>query len=1025
MRSLFATTCLTPLALYAIASPLRAETLIDTRRTVAIATATIKSGVADDVRITAAGSIAVTAGVGVTLDSPNKVTNQGSIQITDASDSTGILAVAGSSGAIVNTGKITIDETYVAVDSDKDGDLDGPFAQGARRFGIHTAGAFIGNITSTGTISIEGNDSAGIALGGPLTGGFETGGGVAVLGDRSVGVHTGAISGAVRIAGAITAEGKDARGVAIEGDIGGALVVQGSIVATGFRSVSAPADVTKLDADDLLIGGPALSIAGNVAGGVILAIPPKDLDPKVDDEDKDGIVDAVEGSAAVTSYGSAAAVQIGANDRAIALATVAGLNAGLVVDGSVSGVGVYKDIDARGMVIGGIGGAVAIAGGVAINGSVRATSLNANATAIRFAAGATAPELRNTGTISASGSSKTGTNSAAIAVDTGASLATIRNSGKIEAVALGADGAATAIVDRSGSLVLIENSGAIAASGGGAGHNIAIDLRANSNGAMVRQIAGPAGAAAPIVIGDIRFGSGNDTLALAGKSSVFGNVDFGGGSDALSITEGSQLVGNLGHAQGVAVNVGNGALTIANSGTTMIGSLAIGAKGVLGIAIDGTAHTSTMLDVAGAASFAAGSQVAVALDKVGNAAGRYVIVRAGTLSGAANLGTSAAQLPFLFKSAIVSGAANEVVLDLSRKTAAELKLNRSEASAYEAVVKALDSDAKVAGAVLDIRDATRFGATLRQLLPDHAGGTFEAVTQASRATARLINDPGERGSAGMHAWVQQVIWGSTKAIGDTAGYHVSGWGIAGGTDIATDAGTFGISTGLLYGKNADGGTDNEVNTNQYEGAAYWRVNLGGFHANARVSGAYVDFKGLRQFSGAIGTETVARTAEGKWHGQLWSASSGIAYELKTGRLSFRPIAAVDYYRLHENAYAESGGGKAFDLIVGARTSDELAVSTTLAAGLDFGGTTPEQVSFRAEIEGGRRQIVGGSLGTTTARFEGGQAFSLVPEDRTNGWVGKLRAVGGNDDFRVAGEFGGEQQQGRVAITARISLTVAL
>ena len=1016
MRHLFSSTCLTPFALLAVATPLNAETLIDTKRTTAVTSATIKSGAADDVRITTAGSVITTSGVAVTLNSANKVTNQGTIQITDASDATGILAAAGTTGAIVNTGRISIDESYTPVDTDKDGDLDGPFAQGARRFGIRTAGAFTGAISSTGTIDVAGNDSAGISLGGPVTGTFETGGGIAVVGDRSVGVRTGAISGAVRIAGAISAQGKDALGVAIEGDIGGALVIQGGIVATGFRYITAPADASKLDADDLLIGGSALSIGGNVAGGVILAIPPKNPDPKDD---------TAKGSAAVTSYGSAAAVLVGAKDRAITLGTVAGQNAGLVIDGSVTGAGVYKDVDARGLVIGGLGGAVNIDGGVALNGSVRATSVNTNSTAIRIGSGASVPELRNAGAISASGSGTAGTTSVAIAVDAGASLNAIRNSGKIEAVALGADGAAAAIVDRSGRVALIENSGSITATGGGAGRNIAIDVSANGTGTIIRQLAGATGAAAPVIVGDIRFGSGNDTLALAGKSSLFGNVDFGGGSDTLSITDGSRLVGSLANARGLAVSVSNGALTIGKPGTMSIGSLVVGDKGVLGIAIDGAAHTSTLFDVAGAASFATGSQVSITLDKVTNAAGSYVIVRAGSLSGAANLGTSAAQLPFLFKSAIVAGAANEVVLELTRKTATELKLNRSESSAYEAVIKAIDSDAKVAGAVLDIRDATRFGATLRQMLPDHVGGTFETVTQASRATARSLADPGQRGNAGVHATLQQVVWGSSKAIGNTAGYRVSGWGITGAADVASDIGTFGISTGLLYGKDADGGTDNEVNSNQYEIAGYWRGDWGGLHANARVSGAFVDFRGKRHFSGAIGNEAVARTAEGKWHGQLWSASTGIAHEMKAGRLSIRPLAAVDYYRLHENAYAESGGGKAFNLFVNARTSDELAASATLAAGLDFGGNGPDQTWFRAELEGGRRQIVAGRLGSTTAHFEGGTSFTLVPEDRTNGWVGKIRAIGGIGDFRVAGEFGGEQQQGRVAIAARVGLTLRL
>ena len=41
-------------------------------------------------------------------------------------------------------------------------------------------------------------------------------------------------------------------GLALDGDIGGALVIQNSVTSTGYRSISAPADPSKLDADDLL-----------------------------------------------------------------------------------------------------------------------------------------------------------------------------------------------------------------------------------------------------------------------------------------------------------------------------------------------------------------------------------------------------------------------------------------------------------------------------------------------------------------------------------------------------------------------------------------------------------------------------------------------------------------------------------------------------------------------------------------------------------------------------------------------------
>ncbi|GGE14088.1 hypothetical protein GCM10011529_20640 [Polymorphobacter glacialis] len=313
------------------------------------------------------------------------------------------------------------------------------------------------------------------------------------------------------------------------------------------------------------------------------------------------------------------------------------------------------------------------------------------------------------------------------------------------------------------------------------------------------------------------------------------------------------------------------------------------------------------------------------------------------------------------------------------------------------------------------------------MLPDHAGGTFEAVTQGSRATARMVADPNlttatDGNGAG---WVQQVAWGTSKSIGSTAGFDVSGWGLAGGGELATGVGNFGLGAAVLFGTDADGGTENEANSAQYELAAYWRGDWKGFQANARISGAHIAFAGERQFNGTIGREVVERTNTADWNGKLWSASGGVAYEARFGRFSLRPIAAIDYYRLSESDYTEIGGGKAFDLMVNSRNSDELAASGTIAAGLDFGGKASEDNWFRTEIEGGRRQIVGGALGATTAHFAGGADFTLTPEERTNGWVGKIRAVGGNSMFRMAGEFSAEEQQGRAAIAARVSLTFGL
>ncbi|HMO75289.1 MAG TPA: autotransporter domain-containing protein [Sphingopyxis sp.] len=1063
---LLASTCLAAVA----AAPLHAETTISTAITTPVRTSTVNNGAADDIKIAEAGSVKPESGTAVTIDSNHKVTNDGTIQITNADGATGISANAGTTGSIVNsaTGKIIIDETYAPTDIDNDGDLDGPFAVGTGRTGIATGGAFTGAITNSGQITIEGNDSAGIRLGGPLTGNFTNDGTISVLGDRALGVGLQDVTGNVRLAGTITAVGEDAVAARLGGDITGALVVQGTLTATGYRFTTAPADPSKLDADDLLLGGPALSIEGDVTGGIVFAVPPKDNDANDNDEDKDGIPDDKEGSALVRSYGSAPAVRIGAAGRDVSIGAVAGTGTGfgVIVDGAILGNGVYAGTNATAIQIGGLGGNVDIAGGLAIgsSGTVTAISNGASATAIRVGAGATVPEIRNAGKIDAQGGNAASAITTGILVEAGSDVGLIRNSGTIGAKAAGSDGTARAIVDLSGNVDQVENSGTITASGAAAdsGRNIAIDLSANAGGATVRQTAVAAGVTAPSITGDVRFGAGddvfdiadgavkgdsffgagdnrlalsgdatyagsaffgggNDSMTLAGTSIFTGLADFGGGSDTLGIAGSAVFSGRLANAQGLAVTVNGGTFDV--TGAATIASLAVTDKGALGVTLG---SDSTALQVTGNASFAADSRLILKLSSLADAEGEHVVLTAGTLSGADNLTASSTLLPFLYKGTLSSNA-TQLIVDVSRKETSELGLNRSEASAFDAVIDALSADEDIEQVFLGITDGAHFRNQLGQMLPEHEGGVFETVTSGSRALARYLMDPNapfqDEGKWGY--WINQAVWGTSKSIGDTAGYDVTGWGIALGAEIKTDAGNFGGSIGYLSGKDGNKANANEVSSSQFEGALHWRLRSDNLLAHARVSGAPISLKGTRLFQAEAGAEDIEKTIRGKWNGTLWSAAGGVAYDTRLGGLSFRPAVAVDYYKLTEKGYTETGGGDALDLTVLGRDSDELAVSGTVAIGLDFGGRDEYDGWTRFEIEGGRRQIVGGALGTTTASFKDGTPFTLVPDDRTSGWVGRIRGIAGNSAFQVGGELSAEEQQGHVAWAFRASLRVGL
>ncbi|OWR01284.1 autotransporter outer membrane beta-barrel domain-containing protein [Sphingopyxis witflariensis] len=1066
-KILLASTCLATIA----SLPVHAETTITTATTTPVRTSTVKAGAPDDVKITSAGSVKPGGGTAVTIDSNHKVVNEGTIEIGNVNGATGIFANAGTVGGITNaaTGKIIIDEPYAPTDIDNDGDLDGPYAVGNNRVGIATGGAFTGNVVNSGTITIEGNDSAGIRLGGPLTGNFTNEGTISVLGDRALGVGLQNVTGNVRLAGTITAVGQDAVAARLAGNINGALVVQGKLTATGYRYATPPADASKLDADDLLIGGPALSIEGDVTGGIVLAIPPKDTKPDDKDEDKDGIDDDKEGSAAVSSFGSAPALRIGAAGRDVTIGAVAGTGTGLglIIDGSVLGNGLYAGKDANAIQIGGLGGNVTIAGGIGIGGAVSAISKDAAATGIRIGNGATTPELRNAGRIDATtGGNVAGAIATAVVIDAGGNVPLIRNSGTIAAKTGGDNGTARGIVDLSGKVALVENSGTISATGALAtsDRNIAIDLSANTSGATVKQTVVATGVTAPSIVGDVRFGGGNDVfdiadgsvkgnsffgagnnklalsgdatyagkanfgggndeMTLAGSSKFTGTADFGGGTDKLTIAGTSAFSGRLLNSQGLAVSVSGGTFDV--TGAATIASLAVTDKGVLGVTLDG-GTAGTALQVTGNASFGADSKLALKLTSIDEAEGRHVVMTAGSLTGANNLTASSTLMPFLYKGTLTSNA-TQLIVDVSRKSVTELGLNRSEAGAFNAVIDALSANEKVEGVFLGIVDGGQFRNQLGQMLPEHEGGVFETVTSGSRALSRFLQDPSapyqDEGKWGY--WVNQAIWGTSKSIGDTAGYDVTGWGISLGAEIETDVGNFGGSVAYLNGKDGNKANANEVSSNQWEGALHWRLRSGGLIASARAAAAPISLKGTRIFSAEAGADDIEETIRGKWDAKLYSASGSVAYDTKAAGFTIRPTLAVDYYKLKEDGYAETGGNDALNLTVLGRDSDELAVSGTVAIGLEFGGSDEYDGWTRFELEGGRRQIVSGMLGATTASFKNGDPFTLTPDDRTSGWVGRFRGTAGNSAFQIGGEISAEEQQSHMAWAFRASLRVGL
>lgn len=1051
MRILLATAA--AIAPLTVAAGAHAQQVISTARTTPIATATATGTAPDSVRIASGGSVAVTSGAAVTLNSSHTVDidNGGSVTMTNAADgATGVLANGGNSGSVLVGGAINITDSINQADykdADSDGDLDGPFAAGTDRYGVRVVGAtpLTGDvrIESGGAISVEGNQSGGVYVGAPLNGSLQNLGTITVLGDGSYGVRTvGDVSGNVDVLGAVTATGAGATAVSLEGDTGGQVKIQGTISATGYRYTTPPAAkpttgtyadsvlfLEDLDADDLLQGGPAVAIAGNAARGVVLDRAPAygtggvegdddgdgvkngDEDDDGDgtinrndtDRDDDGILDAGEGTAALTSLGGAPALQIGSTTQTVNLG-VAGTGDsayGLINRGTVTANGLYADVDARAVQLGVTGGqAVAIAGGVRNEGTITATALRADATAVSALANVTAPALVNTGAIQAAVTSDGRDTATGVLIGAGANVGGLTNSSTITAAVAGNHGDSVAVRDLSGSLTSVTNSGAIGAgrtvntadTTAVDGQQIALDLAANTSGVTVRQFGvraatgstatdsdsdGVPDAAEPTIVGQVRLGSGADTFNVE-NGTVVGDISFGAGADALNITGGAAVTGAIRDADGtLAVNVANGTLQASQTTATNISSLNVGADGALILTVDPTQSTPSGFNVSGNATLADGAALGVRFSSLLQEPERFTVVQAGSLNvGALDQSALSGNSPYLYVvSATADTAAGRLYVDARRRTADEAELTAVEASAYDAVYGTLGQNQTLQD--LFVRQTTREGFinAYEQLLPDHSGGPLMSLASGVDAVTRALTGRNTSAAAGeTSAWVQEINFYADKDRTDSYGFTSEGFGVAGGVERGTRLGAFGVSAAFTSSdiEDPEAQAEEVLSANLLELGLYWRAQGQYWTTWARAAGGYASFSADR----SLVADGVYLNNESEWHGWSVAAAGGASYERRFGRWNIRPEAYVEYFGLTEDARTESGGGDGFDLDIEERDGHMFSAVAAMNVGYGFG----RDGWVRPELRVGYRQNISYDAGETIARFaSGGPSFTLDPE----------------------------------------------
>jgi hypothetical protein len=945
-----------------------------------ISTATSVSGGAGDISIASGGTVNVLGpNPGIILNSNNNVTNDGSIASKDVSGVTGIYVAPGGpwTGALTNSGAITLSESFTPnAPTSNESLAEEPYAQGTNRIAINVASGLNGEITQSGTITIQANGSAtaptvGLLINGPVTvsgpfsvsSGFaiQNSGTITVTGDNAYGIQINApVTGNVQITGAVTMKGQNSVGLQTTSAINGTLSIYSGIQTTAYADTSRPTGTSILNTiqanpADVEQGGSAVMVQGSVTGGVFLGAPPSGTvsTDTTTDADGDGIVDSAEGTGSITTYGSAPALVIGGTNANITLGNFTGTVSpqnqyGLVVEGTITAAGVYDGLSATALQIGNVVGSsgaittgtVNLSGGIDVVGTISASSYSANATAVNIGSGAVIPGFRNVGTITANVNATSAYASTAVQIAAGSTVSTLYNAGVIAATVTGNTTNTWAIRDQSGSLSTIINTGVIETvyTTGTPGapitpqYQVAIDASANTTGVTLTQSPNATSVASSIT-GDILLSQTGPNTVNFDSGTVNGVLNMGGGAGgSLELSGAAVYTGAL-----LYTGSGLNSITVAGGSTLQDNSpslvrantLSVDSTSTLIVALDpqrlkNAGSTATQFIVSGAASFASGAKIgATVVSEPNGASQTFTIVQAGSLS-VGSTSTLLSSVPYLFNGSLsVSG--NNVDLTLTTKTAAQLQLNKAETGAFSAIYAALPQDTGIQTAVLGAVTRETFLAYYDQLMPESSGEVFETALGFSKAVSRTTADRFDLSTEKLEDeapsktgfWASEFYSGVDQTKQQNNPYHSAGLGVIVGYDLGGTGFTVSGASSNVVVPHSSADTLNSVSV--VEVGAYAAPRFGPLSIDARVGAGYLKDTDHRQF---VATEpvgdtstatTVTRTAEGDWSGYDFTGHLGVGVQLNVNsRLFFQPKVYADIFHLHEDAYKERNIGPSTD-----------------------------------------------------------------------------------------------------------------
>lgn len=1048
----------TALALVMTATAYAQEVEIADERTSEVRTSTASNGAPADIVILEEGSIVVSSGTALVIDSDNKVDIKGDVVNDGRNDAIGIDIKTGTGidSDLLISGIVRLDGDF--------GNKEDIVGQSNTAIRIAGDGAFTGNIvtTSSAGISVFGTNSVGIDLGTDLEGSLKNGGILDFNGKDAIGIAVrGNVSGDVENSGALRGVRFGGEtGMLIEGDVGGSLLNLGSIVTGKNRTFDRKFNVIPQES-----GGPGVFISGNIAKGFVNGPP---VIPDEPERDENGFVIPVPGAgASISSRGEGRAVLISTvrTDGSMNNVTLGEFGTGdeafgFINRGSIQATSSERTFTVNSIRIEGSRSnnntfLTTIEGGFlnGASGTVTAQSLDRAATAISIGDHVVLPMFKNAGTISAESTRSSsessldtsddafgpGGDATAIDIAENVQINTIINSGTILAVAAGSQSSARAIVDRSGNINLFENSGVIGANlrNRTSGVRIAADFSRSAIDMTVRN--------SGTIIGDVLLGSGNNTVTMT-KGVMTGALDLGAGTNTLTLNEESSFSGQL-SGEIIDLTVNNSSFRTTTAIPTLVRNATFTNSSTLSLSIQGDADRSGALIASDTVFIGAGTRIDPTFFSFPGTGEPLVLISADSLileDDLADLNLQIGLSSIIFDQSLDLrlGDSEELVVSLRRRTADEIGLSERRGLFYEASVAGLEGDNLLGAAIANIDSVGSLSAALDQIAPetgemprytaltnqtmalgvlsqrfstlrDNTGVEFINSARSARAQA-AAERVREATRGNVTAWLQEIGYVANRDTkDDVIGFKGEAVGFAAGVDVpAFGLDAIGLSVMQTIGDYRDdlaGKDDFDVLSTQLN--IYGSYSTSGFFVDAVGTYSFLSFERTR----LIDFEDFSRRVEGDWNARQYGGSAQAGYRLDMGRYGLTASGNINYVKLSEKEYQEvatSGSG----FIVEKRNTTSLRAGANLTFDALF--SISDDIKIRPLLRGGYLTELSDNEIKTDVRFEsGGDTFQLTsPIALDDSFLGGVGLSFLTDNVNIA--FSYEQERSK-AFTSHI------